>query len=79
MSLQSYQNVTKYHVEVCLSGETGLITFDNVTKVYKRGARPALDRVSLTIERAEFVFLVGTSGSGKSTFLSLALYSWRSQ
>lgn len=50
-----------------------MITLDNVTKIYKRGARPALDHVSLTIERGEFVFLVGTSGSGKSTFLSLAL------
>ena len=50
-----------------------MITFDNVTKIYKRGARPALDHVSLTIDRGEFVFLVGTSGSGKSTFLSLVL------
>lgn len=50
-----------------------MITFENVTKVYKRGARPALDQVSLSIERGEFVFLVGTSGSGKSTFLSLVL------
>ena len=50
-----------------------MITFDNVTKIYKRGARPALDHVGLTIDRGEFVFLVGTSGSGKSTFLSLVL------
>lgn len=50
-----------------------MITFDNVTKIYKRGARLALDHVSLTIDRGEFVFLVGTSGSGKSTFLSLVL------
>lgn len=50
-----------------------MITFENVTKDYKRGARPALDQVNLSIERGEFVFLVGTSGSGKSTFLSLVL------
>ncbi|MDO5671643.1 MAG: cell division ATP-binding protein FtsE [Actinomycetaceae bacterium] len=50
-----------------------MIRLDQVTKIYKRGARPALDEVSLRIEREEFVFLVGTSGSGKSTLLSLML------
>lgn len=48
-----------------------MITFDNVTKLYQRGARPALDSVSLDISRGEFVFLVGPSGSGKSTMLAL--------
>ncbi|USR78950.1 cell division ATP-binding protein FtsE [Arcanobacterium pinnipediorum] len=50
-----------------------MITFDNVTKIYARGAAPALDQVSLNIERGDFVFLVGASGSGKSTMLSLIL------
>jgi cell division transport system ATP-binding protein len=50
-----------------------VIRFDNVTKVYARGARPALDHVSLEIPRSEFCFLVGASGSGKSTMLSIVL------
>lgn len=48
-----------------------MIDFDDVTMIYKRGARPALSHVTTTIERGEFVFLVGKSGSGKSTFMSM--------
>lgn len=50
-----------------------MIRLDNISKVYARGARPALDNISLDIERGEFVFLVGASGSGKSTCLRLIL------
>ncbi|MCA5893399.1 cell division ATP-binding protein FtsE [Isoptericola sp. NEAU-Y5] len=50
-----------------------MIRFENVSKVYARGARPALDEVAVDIARGEFVFLVGASGSGKSTFLRLVL------
>ncbi|MGV9182381.1 cell division ATP-binding protein FtsE [Arcanobacterium canis] len=50
-----------------------MITFENVTKVYQKGAAPALNEVSLNIERGDFVFLVGASGSGKSTMLSLVV------
>jgi cell division transport system ATP-binding protein len=50
-----------------------VIRLENVTKVYAWGARPALDQVSLDVDRGEFVFLVGASGSGKSTFLRLVM------
>ncbi|GAB4083912.1 cell division ATP-binding protein FtsE [Myceligenerans cantabricum] len=48
-----------------------------MSKVYARGARPALEDVSVDVQRGEFVFLVGASGSGKSTFLSLVLREHR--
>ncbi len=49
-----------------------VVEFDDVTKVYDDGT-VGLEDVSCTINRGEFVFLVGQTGSGKSTMIRLLL------
>ncbi len=54
-----------------------MIRFEKVTKNYPGPGEPALDQVTVDIDKGEFVYLVGQSGSGKSTALRLVLRELR--
>ena len=51
-----------------------VIEFRDVTKVYESNGTKALNNVNIKIEDGEFVFVVGSSGAGKSTFLKLIMH-----
>ena len=65
---------TKRAVTDVIEGDgSPAVSLDTVSKVFgtTRDATPALDRVSLRVERREFLCLLGASGCGKSTLLNL--------
>lgn len=57
-------------MKFCL--EIAMIKMNHVTKIYSNGVK-ALDNIDIEIQKSEFVFLVGPTGAGKTTFLRMIL------
>ncbi len=47
------------------------VTFEDATRLYPGGTRPAVDKINLTVKDGEFLVLVGPSGCGKTTTLRM--------
>jgi len=43
----------------------------DITKIYSKGQKPSLDRVSFEVDEGEFIGIMGASGSGKTTLLNV--------
>jgi cell division transport system ATP-binding protein len=69
---RSFDEIPQDDAAAVAPGSRPMIVFDAVRKVYEPNV-VALDGVSFGIEKGEFVFLVGSSGSGKSTMVRLML------
>ncbi|WP_277180803.1 ABC transporter ATP-binding protein [Lactobacillus sp. ESL0677] len=54
-----------------MSKKIPMVEFRNVSKVYSKSEKPAVENISFTIEKGEFCCLIGTSGSGKTTLMRM--------
>lgn len=66
-------NEKKKKGKLRLNPNGDIITLENVSKSYSSQGAPALNGVDLRVKKGEFVFIIGDSGSGKSTMIKLLL------